>query len=622
MLAEKEKSDFVDDIHLDDSTLPLAHSRSSQTTNQKKAKNTRARGIHLVVILILTALILRQVLWHLLLLADTFLPQTFENAFFNSKDVSERSSCPQAPELVPKENADLWAKLGEMAKTDEFRMRAVDWLGGAVRIPTESYDRMDPVGVDPRWEIFGRFHKYLEDAFPLIHANLEVRKVNTYGLVYVWKGSEGSLKPILLAAHQDVVPVDKTTIDQWVHPPYSGHYDGRLLWGRGASDDKSSLIAIMSAIETLLEHKFTPTRGVVLAFGFDEEASGLHGARTISQHLLESFGKDSFALLVDEGYGFAEQDGAVFAQPGIAEKGYLDVRVEVTSAGGHSSIPPEHTSIGMLAKLLVKYEANPYKSSLARSAPVYKQLQCFAEHAPKMDRKLKKLIQHSVHSDKALKKLGNILFENSVFKSLAGTTQAIDLIQGGVKSNALPERAWAVVNHRIATESSVGAVKEHDTALLKKLAHEFNLTYSAFGSAISPQAGELAPSKGTLTLSDAWGTGLEPAPVTPTGKSPAFVLLSGTIKATYNAHRGLEGDKTIGIAPSIMSGNTDTRYYWDLTRHIFRYIQNDGDAFGSDSALPPGIHTVNEYAVMGNIVEMVRFYTTLILNADESSALD
>jgi Gly-Xaa carboxypeptidase len=276
----------------------------------------------------------------------------------------------------------------------------------------------------------------------------------------------------------------------------------------------------------------------------------------------------------------------------------------------------------MLAKLLVKYEANPYKSSLARSAPVYKQLQCFAEHAPKMDRKLKKLIQRSVHSDKALKKLGNILFENSVFKSLAGTTQAIDLIQGGVKSNALPERAWAVVNHRIATESSVGAVKEHDTALLKKLAHEFNLTYSAFGSAVSPQAGKLVPSKGTLTLSDAWGTGLEPAPVTPTGKSPAFVLLSGTIKATYNAHRGLEGDKTIGIAPSIMSGNTDTRYYWDLTRHIFRYIQNDGNAFDSDSALPPGIHTINEYAVMGNIVEMVRFYTTLILNADESTALD
>ena len=41
--------------------------------------------------------------------------------------------------------------------------------------------------------------------------------------------------------------------------------------------------------------------------------------------------------------GFAEQDGSVFAMPGIAEKGYFDVNVEVTAPGGHSSVPPQHT---------------------------------------------------------------------------------------------------------------------------------------------------------------------------------------------------------------------------------------------------------------------------------------
>ncbi len=35
--------------------------------------------------------------------------------------------------------------------------------------------------------------------------------------------------------------------------------------------------------------------------------------------------------------------GQVFATPGVAEKGYLDVRVEVESPGGHSSVPPPHT---------------------------------------------------------------------------------------------------------------------------------------------------------------------------------------------------------------------------------------------------------------------------------------
>ena len=41
--------------------------------------------------------------------------------------------------------------------------------------------------------------------------------------------------------------------------------------------------------------------------------------------------------------GFAEQYGSVFATPGIAEKGYFDVTVEVTAPGGHSSVPPRHT---------------------------------------------------------------------------------------------------------------------------------------------------------------------------------------------------------------------------------------------------------------------------------------
>ena len=61
---------------------------------------------------------------------------------------------------------------------------------------------MGPVGQDPRWEVFAPFHEYLAKAFPLVHSSLEVTKVNTYGLVYKWTGSDASLKPLLLAAHQ------------------------------------------------------------------------------------------------------------------------------------------------------------------------------------------------------------------------------------------------------------------------------------------------------------------------------------------------------------------------------------------------------------------------------------
>jgi len=350
-------------------------------------------------------------------------------------------------------------------------------------------------------------------------------------------------------------------------------------------------------------------RSVVLAFGFDEETSGLHGAAALSEYLQETYGENGFALLVDEGGGFGEQFGSVFANLAIAEKGYIDVRVEVTSPGGHSSVPPPHTTIGILSALLVHFEEHPYKVKLARGTPMYLKAQCLAAHAPDLPKKVRKAIQKADKSDKALREAGKALFEDDDFRAFTGTTQAIDLINGGVKTNALPEQAWAVVNHRIATDSSVDEVKKHDTALLKSLAKGFNLSVTAFGDDLS----QGAPAYGTLTLSDAWGTALEPAPNTPTDAAP-YALLSGTIKAAYNSHRSLQGDNIV-VSPGIMSGNTDTRYYWKLTEHIFRYNHHNSH---NASSLAGGVHTVNEHLPADTFVEMIRFFTTLILNADES----
>ncbi|KAG9104365.1 hypothetical protein FRC06_003171 [Ceratobasidium sp. 370] len=86
---------------------------------------------------------------------------------------------------------------------DGFEAKAAEWLGGAVRIPTESFDNMGPGGDDDHWLIFDKFHKYLEEQFPGVHKTLKLEKVNTYGLLYTWPGSDSSLKPLLLMGHQD-----------------------------------------------------------------------------------------------------------------------------------------------------------------------------------------------------------------------------------------------------------------------------------------------------------------------------------------------------------------------------------------------------------------------------------
>lgn len=163
--------------------------------------------------------------------------------------------------------------------------------------------------------------------------------------------------------------------------------------------------------------------------------------------------------------------------PAVAEKGSFNLLMEVSAPGGHSSVPPAHTvrqlqrwslpcrsdqilpvfqSIGMLAALITELEAHPHEPALYRNDTSYQQLQCLAAHDPDFPPALAKLVKRSRHSDKALAKLLKELVRGQPqFNAIAGTTQAVDVIRGGVKTNALPESAQAIVNHRIAGSRSV-----------------------------------------------------------------------------------------------------------------------------------------------------------------------
>ncbi|KAJ7245403.1 hypothetical protein B0H12DRAFT_1127803 [Mycena haematopus] len=412
--------------------------------------------------------------------------------------------------------------------------------------------------------------------------------------------------------HYDVVPVAPLSADQWTFPAYSGHFDGENIWGRGSSDDKSGVIGILTTIESLLETGFAPARTVVLSFGFDEEAGGYHGAGYLGPALLDRFGPDSFAMIVDEGSGFTSTFGAVIATPAVAEKGSVDVTVEVKTPGGHSSVPPTHTSIGILAALIVHLEAHAPVPTLELDTPVFDIASCLAAHAPAIPPKLKRSILRAPHSERARKRAGEMLVQDPMTRALLGTTQAVDIINGGVKSNALPEQAAAVVNHRIATQSSVKATITRDADLVLDLAERFNLSVTAYGEHLTPES---VPAYGELELSAP--RSLEPAPISPSGSGARpYALLAGTIRSVFRAARTGDAEaeaEDILVAPGVMTGNTDTRFTWELSKHIFRYGHGNYLSGGLG-----GIHTVDERITADAFVEMITFFTTLVLNADET----
>ncbi|OBZ74255.1 Carboxypeptidase S [Grifola frondosa] len=501
--------------------------------------------------------------------------------FFPVSPSRNSDACPQVGPLKPSNHSQLASELDALYSTDTIKLAAYVILGSAVQIPTESYDDLAPVGQDPRWGVFSMLHQFLESTFPTTYATLNVTRVNTYGLVFHWQGSDPSIKPVLMTAHQDVVPVDPSTVDQWLHPPFSGTW----IWGRGSCDDKSDLIAVQRiAIDAMIKQGFSPRRTFVLAFGIDEEASGLEGAGHLAQYLESTYGTDGFAMLLDEGGNTPFGPDVIFAMPSLSEKGYFDARIEISAPGGHSSVPPAHTAIGMLSSMLVAIEANPHVPELARSGTAFAMTQCTASYAPEYPNYLRQLAQEAVHNDAALERLKEgLLASYPLYTAILSTTQAVDLIQGGVKVNALPERVSAVVNHRIAEHSSVKELQKHLIDTVLPIAIKYDLSVDAFGTNISAGSG----GAGHVVLSDSWGTALEPSPVTPAGLHDPYQLLAGTIKATLMSSATYNASGVV-VAPMLSLGNTDTQFYWNLTKHIFRYTH------GRDTDQYNGLHTINE----------------------------
>ena len=229
-------------------------------------------------------------------------------------------------------------------------------LSKGLQYPTISYSE----NAIPDSIAFFGFHRFLEKAFPLTHEKLSLKKISTYSLLYTWKGSDSSKKPIILMSHQDVVPVDQPTLNDWEAGPFEGRISESSIIGRGAIDDKGTLIGLLEAVEKLLEESFTPTRTIYLAFGHDEEVGGANGAAKIASYL-KSNGVQA-AMTLDEGGFLAEGlvpgvDKTV-AMVNLAEKGFASFELTVETKGGHSSQPPRENTIGMLAQAIVDLENN------------------------------------------------------------------------------------------------------------------------------------------------------------------------------------------------------------------------------------------------------------------------
>ncbi len=418
---------------------------------------------------------------------------------------------------------------------------------------------------------FLRFHAYLEESYPALHEALQRETVSELSLLYTWEGSEPDLDPVVLMGHLDVVPVIPGTESDWTQPPFAGVIDGGEIWGRGAIDDKSSVMAIFEAVEHLVTAGFRPRRTVYLAFGHDEEVGGPDGAGVIAD-LLEGRGAEPYAFVLDE--GGAITDGLIpglegpVAIIGIAEKGFVNLELKVEGGGGHSSTPPEHTNIGILAAAIAKLENDPFPARLDGAT-----VSMFEVLGPEMPF-LSRMVLANLWLTRPL--VTRLLLSDRTSASMVRTTTAVTMIDGGVKSNVLPINAIAVVNHRILP----GETRQSVATRVRQVIDDERV-----------QVREVT-------------SNADPSPVSDP-ESAAFALLGKTL-------RQVAPDEGILVAPYLVMGGTDAKYYSGRSPNVYRFLPVMIGQDGLQLA-----HGTNERISTDSLGLAVRYMIQLLRNTDE-----
>ena len=440
---------------------------------------------------------------------------------------------------------------------------AAEHLAEAVKFKTISFQDRSAI----QEQEFLAFHQFLEEAFPHVHSKLQKEVIGDLSLLFTWEGQNQELKPILIIAHMDVVPVEPGTEEDWIHPPFQGNIADGYIWGRGAVDDKGSLIGILEAVEWLLERDYQPRRTVYLGFGHDEEVGGIKGALQIADHLdsrnveLEYVHDEGLVIISGAMPGISKP----VAMVGIAMKGYLSLELLVESEGGHSSMPGKETSIGILSSALHRLGKRQIPTKI--ELPVQ---QMFNYVAPEM-----KFFMKMVFANQRL--FGGMIKKNLATKpssnALVRTIMAPTIFEGGEKENILPKKARAIVNFRTLPGTRNEDIIEHVQGSIKDPRVKIRAI----------QEFQTEPS----SVSDV--------------ESPGFGVLHKTIQQIF---------PDVVVAPGLVLGAADSRHYAKLSENIYmivpyRFIPEEVSM----------VHGTNERVSIKNYVEVIRFYVQLIRNS-------
>lgn len=168
--------------------------------------------------------------------------------------------------------------------------------------------------------------KYILSLFP--KGTLEFKIIdhgnNRASLIAILPGIDRSIK-VALVGHMDTFPI--LGEEKWTHPPFAADYEDGIVYGRGASNMKGGITAILMVLLTFIDNEVPPPCDIMLCLTADGDNAALTGARALAH--------SGYLSEVSEMI-FAESTGNRIA---VAQRGGIWLHIKVTGKPSYACIP-------------------------------------------------------------------------------------------------------------------------------------------------------------------------------------------------------------------------------------------------------------------------------------------
>lgn len=281
-------------------------------------------------------------------------------------------------------------------------------------------------------------------------------KPHKQNLVVTLRG-RGKGKPILFLAHLDVVEALR---EDWSVDPFKLIEKDGYFYGRGTMDIKDEAAGLVANLLRLRALGYVPDRDIIVALTDDEEGGDDNGVRWLLQHRPELI-KAAYVINTDAGGGQIENGRRRRNPFQTSEKIYATYRLEVTGAGGHSSLPPKENAIYALAQGLGRLAGFDFPLRLNATTKAF-----FARLSQQDSGQVARDLK-AVSSERPDPEAARRLTRVPLYNSSMRTTCVATMLQAGHAENALPQRAQATVQCRLLPDESP---EQTGTTLMRVLA--------------------------------------------------------------------------------------------------------------------------------------------------------